>query len=285
MKKDSFTKKQERELREQMAPALENIDLREWQKACESFGPFDYNRTTRKEWFEDNRHRVKTAQEIVSFVEEWKANLQEQEEFQNIKARPITEEIVDVIREAQEEEDIKSSKLNTFKLATFKTLLKFHKNPEKLEEGPYEGREKLPEGKKPKRKFRRGRKKEKGEYGPPLLDLVKDTQKKSKNLIVVVMGLTNAYLHPYQNVDIELELEEGLSVEGVKGFTWNEKESTIGIGFLEASLAVEPLEKEIAVDIKATKTGKHKIGAVVHYDDCDKGIRKKTKKTTRTIKV
>lgn len=52
-------------IRKKILEALKSYDLKEWQKVCKSLVPFNYDRTTRKKWFEENKFRVKTAHKYL----------------------------------------------------------------------------------------------------------------------------------------------------------------------------------------------------------------------------
>ena len=273
-KRDSLTETERKSLRREVQEALATLDLQVWQEVCRSFGPYNYARTTRKKWFEENKDKLETAREIVSFVGELMENLQKGEGLDGIKTSVIRSEIVDVVRQEEEARGLSDGKLNLVKLSAFKTLISFSEEPHKLEEGPYEGMTEISEKRRREYEESRNRESRKGQYRAPEVNPVKREERKSKNYTMIIIGLVNDFTHPYQNVEIELDLDAGLSVEDVEGCIWKPDESRIEVGFLQASLSAEPYEKEIVVRLRGAKSEtKRKIRAIVHYDNCEKGIR------------
>ncbi|TFG11919.1 hypothetical protein EU537_11050 [Candidatus Thorarchaeota archaeon] len=126
---------------------LKKRDLEQWQEASKSFRPLSYKRETRKSWFEQNKSKLDTAREIVDFVYGWNEKLKKDEKLNSLSKTVIRNVMVDVVRSMQEDVGIEHYRLNTVKAATFKTLVNFADNPSTLEEGPYEGKKKLPKDK------------------------------------------------------------------------------------------------------------------------------------------
>jgi hypothetical protein len=199
----------------------------------------------------------------------------------------IRNEIINAIRYMQEKEGIETNRINGVKIAAFKTLIRFIENPSLLEEGPYEGRKTLPENKKRRPKIsRRGRKKQKGEFGPPKVNLTKDVEVIEKNQVRVTIGLINNFLHPYQNVNLELDIDPKLSLKSASPYTWKPKENLLHVGFLEAGLDVEPYETEVKVLFDMTKRAtKYSISGTLFYDDTDKGRRAQESISKKSFKI
>jgi len=58
------------------------------------------------------------------------------------------------------------------------------------------------------------------------------------------------------------------------------------VGFLPASLSVEPLHSEIYIELASTDSSDdYMVTAIIHYDNTEKGIREKTKKKVKRIRV
>ncbi len=271
-KKVEISPKKKKYIRELLRGDLAKQDLKEWQKACTRFSPFDYSRTTRKAWFAENEEKIPTGKKIIKFIDTWAKTLRADENLEKIKMAALRDEIVEVVREAQSEQRIESGKLNTFKVATFRTLLKWDEDPSKLEEGPYEGRKALPAEKRKATKSRRGRKSQKKKYVPPMATLVKRIERKGTDEILLTIGLTNNILHPYQNVELELELGPNFKIKHVKPYSYDPKQNRIIIGFIEASLSPEPYETECMVTVTMAKpVNSFTISCVIYYDDTEKG--------------
>ncbi|MHA2384885.1 MAG: hypothetical protein ACXAEE_01590, partial [Candidatus Thorarchaeota archaeon] len=64
-----------------IASGLRVYDLSEWQKACTSFAPIKYSEHTRKQWLRENKFRLRSAREIVKFVEGWIESLRGKRTF------------------------------------------------------------------------------------------------------------------------------------------------------------------------------------------------------------
>ncbi len=248
-------------------------DLSEWQKACKAFGPVHYESETRKEWFAKNRFRLDAAKEITEFVESWVKNLRGNGTYEEYTITAIREGIIEAVRKQQEMGGASLGLLNPVKLNGFKTLVKWAENQELLEEGPYEGAIKIPEGGVKKSTRRPSRRKRKGKYGPPIVNLANDYLLVDENRLQVSIMVGNDYIHPYQNVMLELAIDPRLSVVSVSDYSWSPRTNTIPIGFLEASLEEEMKELVLEIDLIILDRAKeYNLTGCVIYDDCEKGI-------------
>jgi hypothetical protein len=275
-------------LKSLIEPDLQVYDMKEWQKACKAFGPVHYNIETRKEWFEKNRARIIAAREIVGFIDSWIVKLRRDGVFPDCTMSAIRDGIILVIREQQERRRMELGKVNAVKLAGFRTLLKWADDASELENGPYRGAEKIPEGaeKRPTRKSKATRKKLKGKYRPPDVTLVDDYFLVNDNRILVTITIENSILHPYQNIVLELDVDERLSVTGVKPFPWSPKTNRIPVGFLAASLddTISKVIVEVSLNIR-DPAPEYSIGGLIHYDDTDKGAAVSHGLETTTIEI
>lgn len=273
-------------IRGRVKEELGDRDLKPWQVACKGFAPFNYTITTRKEWFKSNEFRVATARQILKFIQKMAMSLKKEEVLEKVKMSGVRLEIINGIREVQQAQGIDANLLNSVKEATFKTLVSWADEPSKLEEGLYQGRETLPPEKvKVSKRSRRGRISAKGESVAPLIHLDKESRVEGKNLIIDC-AVENLYLHPYQNVSIELDLPDGLVVEKVSPFKWKADENLIYVGFVEAGLLVGSLETEFQITFSMRKAAKSfSIKGKVHYDDTAKGRRRYADIRKATIKV
>lgn len=267
--KEKMTESEKKFVRDTISDDLEKQNLEDWQKACSSFGPFNYRDTTRKRWFEKNKTKVATGKKILAFVDKWAKTLRKEDKLSTVRMSTIRVEIVEGIRDAQQKQDITSNRLNTFKIATFKTLISWTENPSKLEEGPYEGKTQIPEGArkaKTKVEFRKINR-----FRAPLVNLVKQV-KISGNTLNLEVVVANGYVHPYQNVELQLEVDSALTVESVDAYKWKSSKKTIEIGFLPASLSDDVLKTSINIKLGISKTSdSYSIGGFIKYDDCNRG--------------
>ena len=274
-RKKRFTTPDFEKIQKMISPDLQVYEFKEWQKACKAFGPVHYNKETRKEWFDKNKSGLDAAREIVEFIDSWTENLRKNCDFVIYTSSAIKDGIILVIRKQQERRGMELGKVNAVKLAGFKTLIKWADNPTELEHGPYRGASTIPEGaeKRPSRKTKATRKKIKGKYCPPTVRLVDDYFLVNDNRILLTMTLENSILHPYQNIVLELDVDERLSVVGVKPFPWSPRTNRIPVGFLAASLdsSISKLTIEVSLNI-IDPAPEYTIGGLVHYDDTDKGI-------------
>ena len=215
------------------------------------------------------------AREIVGFIDSWIENLRKNSDFENYTSSAIKDGIILVIRKQQERRRMELGKVNAVKLAGFKTLIKWADDQTELERGPYRGAAKIPEGaeKRPTRKTKATRKKIKGKYCPPTVRLVDDYFLVNDNRILLTITLENSILHPYQNIVLELDVDDRLSVVGVKPFPWSPRTNRIPVGFLAASLdnSISKLTIEVCLNI-IDSAPEYTIGGLVHYDDTEKGI-------------
>ncbi|TXT56617.1 MAG: hypothetical protein BAJATHORv1_20207 [Candidatus Thorarchaeota archaeon] len=282
-KKDNLTEEAKKYIRDMLMPEIEKLDLEAWQEACKSFGPFSYKETTRKAWFEKNKEKIPTAKKIIRFHDKHKSVMKKDEKLKEFKLKASTNYMIELIREAQEEAGIVSNRINSVKVATFRTLVKFDKDPSKLEEGPYEGKEELPEDIRVTRTYRRGRKKEKGEPVPP--ELVLDTGEALVDGILKVSGkIINNFIHPYQNISISFEGSPEIILKKSKDYKVIDGELTID--FLPTSLKVEPYEKEISLEFKIGKKVKsYNITSTITYDNCDTGLREEEEPQSHRVQV
>ncbi|MGY5864850.1 MAG: hypothetical protein RTV41_09620 [Candidatus Thorarchaeota archaeon] len=271
-KKSKLNATEKKLVRSKVTAELKSIDLGKWQKACKGFGPLNYDFATRKMWLEQNKQKISTARQIIKVIDKLAKSLGKSDTLEDVQMSAIRKEILETIRNTQKKEGLTQYKLNEFKLATFKTLIKWTDEPKRLEEGAYEGRDDLPEDKKRIRtRSRRGRKKEKGKYGPPLIQFEKG--KVSQSSLTANVLVQNNYLHPYQNVELELNLA-GATIKKVSPLKWNASSKTVKIGFIPADLDLEPGELKFKIDATVKKSGKSfAVSGKIHYDDCDKGQR------------
>ncbi len=281
----TLTSKQRKFIRELIAPDLAKQNLASWQEACRNFGPFDYNKTTRKIWFEKNKHRIPTGKKILQFYNKWAKNLRKEEILRSASMSAIRKDLIDAIREEQKKQGIDTNKLNDFKIATFSTLLSWSEDSAKLEQGPYEGSSMLPSEKRKTGTSKRGRKAAKGRFGPPEVELVKGYEVKGNSLKLEI-GISNNNLHPFQNVDLELNIDSNLEVKSVRDCTWIPSENKIRIGFLPASLEVYPEETTITINLGMKSTAKtFTVEGVVHFDNTEKGRRESLDLKAMKIKI
>ncbi len=275
-------------LKNLISPDLQVYDFKEWQNACKAFGPVHYNTETRLEWFEKNKSRLDAAREILDFIDSWTEKLGKDGDFSEYTSSAIRDSIVQVIRNQQERRRMKLGKLNSVKLAGFRTLIKWADNQTELERGPYRGAIKIPEGaeKRPPRKSKKTRKGTKGKYRPPSVELVEDYFLVNDNRILLSITIENDILHPYQNIVLELDVDERLSVVGVKPFPWSPRTNRIPVGFLASSLddSVSKVTIEVSLHI-LDPAPEYTIGGLVHYDDTDKGSAASFGLETATIKI
>ena len=68
----------------------------------------------------------------------------EMEKFENYTVAAISQEVILVVRKAQQRIKNEKGILNGVKLNGFKTLVKWADNPKELKKGPYKGRATLP---------------------------------------------------------------------------------------------------------------------------------------------
>ncbi|MDF1537693.1 MAG: hypothetical protein P1Q69_02180 [Candidatus Thorarchaeota archaeon] len=272
-KKGQFEEKHLGKISKLIGPDLEVYDLEQWQRACKAFGPIHYATETRMGYFASNKFRLDAAREMVEFVESWTENLRQKDAFEVYTLSAIRAAIIDVVRAAQEKKGMELGKLNAVKLAGFRTLTKWADNASELKEGPYKGAMKIPPGTERKTAQRKpSRKKAKGNYGPPIVNLVEDYQILDEDRLLLTVTIGNSYMHPYQNVELQLDIDSRLSVQSVRPFSWSPKTNKIPVGFIAASLddKVEKQTIEISMTIQE-RAAEYSIGGKIHYDDTQKG--------------
>jgi len=273
-KKGHFDVNHLSKINKMISPDLEVYDLEDWQKACKAFGPIHYATETRMGYFASNKFRLDAAREIVEFVESWTENLRQRDTFENYTLFAIRAAIIEVVRTAQEKKGMELGKLNAVKLAGFRTFVKWADNKSELKAGPYEGAVKIPPDAERRTTQRKpSRKKAKGKYGPPIVNLGEDYQIMEENRLLLTVTVSNAYLHPYQNIELELDIDSRLSVLSVRPFLWSPRTNRIPIGFIAASLddKVEKQSIEISMLIRE-KASEYCIGGKIYYDDTQKGV-------------
>ena len=270
------TKKQVRYIEDFVVSKLENIDLKPWQASCKSLAPPNYDNITRTKWFDENKFRADVGRDVVAFVEEITTTLQNDELLEDIRVSDIRSAIVKGVRRAEKDQDITKYLLNDVKYATLRTIVGWVDNPERRK------------GKRGKsiEKSRRGRKKEKGKHRPPGIDIVKEWEIMTNDTIRITSAILNNYLHPYQNVELEVDFGPNLVVTSVSPFSWLPEEKRIRVGYLEAGLGVEYLETEFSIDLTVReRIETNTISCKIHFDNCDKGVRDVSKKSKTTISL
>ncbi|MHA1137751.1 MAG: hypothetical protein ACTSSE_14820 [Candidatus Thorarchaeota archaeon] len=270
------TKKQVRYIEDFVVNKLENIDLKPWQASCKSLAPPNYDNITRTKWFDENKFRADVGRDVVAFVEEITTTLQNDELLEDIRVSDIRSAVVKGVRRAEKDQDITKYLLNDVKYATLRTIVGWVDNPERRK------------GKRSKsiEKSRRGRKKENGKYRPPGIDIVKEWEIMTNDTIRITSAILNNYLHPYQNVELEVDFGSNLVVTSVSPFSWLPEEKRIRIRYLEAGLGVEYLETEFSIDLTfRERVETNTISCKVHFDNCDKGVRDVSKKSKTTISL
>ncbi|MHA2352598.1 MAG: hypothetical protein ACXAC0_00180 [Candidatus Thorarchaeota archaeon] len=144
MKKSKLSRRLSKIVHEAVSEELGTYDMHKWKLACKGFGPIHYVSSTRKMWLEKNRYRIEGAREIVDFVGRWVTYYRDTEKFENYTVAAIRQEIILVVRKAQQQVKNEKGILNSVKLNGFKTLVKWADNPKELKKGPYKGRASLP---------------------------------------------------------------------------------------------------------------------------------------------
>ncbi|MGY5853290.1 MAG: hypothetical protein RTU92_06980 [Candidatus Thorarchaeota archaeon] len=273
--KQDLTRAQLRFIQREVAPEIQGLDLVSWQTACRAFAPIHSDQFTRKEWFENNRFRLGAAREVVDFVDRWAKELRKSARLETVSMGAIRIGIIEAVRAEQETQDMRLGKLNVVKLSGFRTLIKWADEPERQDEPTT-----------PTRSGVRGRKRRKGKFEPPEVELVKQTEIIERGLLRVTISVINNFIHPYQNVEIELKLDPKLSVIATRPFSWFPLEQKIVIGFLEASLDADPNETELFLDLMANENSEsYSISGKIIYDDCDKGRTTESKLRKQKIKL
>lgn len=143
-KKSKLSRNLSKIVREAVSMDLETYDMHMWKQACKGFGPIHYVSSTRRMWLEKNRYRIEGAREIVDFVDKWVTHFRNSKKFENYNVAAVRQEVIIVIRKAQQKIRNEMGILNSVKLNGFKTLVKWEDNPKELKKGPYKGRKTLP---------------------------------------------------------------------------------------------------------------------------------------------
>ena len=275
-KKSKLTKKQVRFIEDYVTKQLENVDLRSWQASCKSLAPPNYDNITRTKWFEENKFRADVGRDVVAFVEETTVALQKDELLEDIRISDIRSAVVKGVRRAEKDQEITKYLLNDVKFATLRTIVSWVDNPERLK-GKRNGTIE---------KSRRGRKKEKGKHRPPSIDILREWEIISNDTIRITSAILNNYLHPYQNVELEIDFGPNLVVTSVSPYSWLPEEKVIRVGYVEAGLGVEHHETEFTIDLNVReRVEANTISCRIHFDNCDKGVRDVSKRIKATISL
>ena len=275
-KKKTPTKKQLRYIEDFVVRKLESIDLKPWQEACKSLAPPHYDNITRAKWFEENKFRADVGRDVVDFVDKMTITLQKIDFLSQIRVSDIRSGVIKGVRKAEKSQDISQYLLNDVKFATLRTIVGWIDYPERRKGGRSSG----------KRKTRRGRKKEKGKHTPPQIDIVREWEIVEKDSIRITSAIMNNYLHPYQNVELEIDFGSGLVVTSVSPFSWLPDEKRIRVGYLKAGLGVEHLETLFSTNLAIQeRKEKYTISYKVHFDNCDKGVRDASKLRKTSISL
>ena len=144
MKKSKLSRRLSKIVHEAVSEDLGTYDMHKWKLACKGFGPIHYVSSTRKMWLKKNRYRIEGAREMVDFVGRWVAHFRDTEKFENYTVAAISQEVILIVRKAQQQIKNEKGILNSVKLNGFKTLTKWADNPKELRKGPYKGRATLP---------------------------------------------------------------------------------------------------------------------------------------------
>lgn len=276
MAKKKPTKKQVRYIEDNVVKRLENVDMKPWQASCKSLAPPNYDKVTRTKWFEENRFRADVGREVVAFVEETTTAVQKDEHLDDIRVSDIRSVVVKGIRRAEKGQGITQYLLNDVKYATLRTIVSWVDNPERMK------------GKRSRsiEKSRRGRKKEKGKHRPPGIDIVREWEIVTNDTIRITSAILNSYLHPYQNVELEMDFGPNLVVTSVSPYSWLPDEKRIRVGYVEAGLGVEPLETEFTIDLNVrARVETNSITCRIYFDNCDKGVRDTSRRSKVTINM
>jgi hypothetical protein len=271
MKKAKLSKQMAAIIHEAVSKNLDVYNMHEWKLACKSFAPISYTNSTRKQWLKNNRYRIEAAREIVEFVDSWVTHFRKRDGFDSFPVAAMKKEVILVVRKAQRK--IKSEKgiLNSVKLNGFKTLIKWADNPEELEKGPYKGSDLIPDGVVYSKRLKST---SADVQNIPKVNLLKDFEVVERGKINVVISIMNEGIFPFQNVEMELRLDDNLTVVSVVPYAWSPRENRIRIGFIEASLDRSGHEIEVSVQLICNKSAEsYAIGGVLIFDDLVNGVR------------
>jgi len=273
--KTKLTKKQLQYIEDFVTSKLVDVDLTLWQASCKSLAPPNYDHVTRTKWFEENIFRAETGKKIVNFVEKMVKILQSDRLLENVRVSVIRSAVVKGVRVAEQAQGISQYLLNDVKLATLRTIVGWVDYPERQRRKNQSIE-----------KSRRGRKKEKGKHRSPIVDIVREWEVLTNETIRITSVLSNNYLHPYQNVELEIDFSPHLIVTSVAPYSWKPDEKIVRVGFLEASLGVDQLETKFTIDLSIRKRkDSYPISCRVHFDNCDKGVREVSKESSTTISL
>jgi hypothetical protein len=280
VKKWRLSKKQSKCIEEFVIKKLSRMSLKSWQQACESLAPPNYNKTTRHMWFEENKHRAPIGREIVEFVNEASRALQEKPSLSNVPVSELRSGIVRGIRRVEIAQQITKYLLNDVKLATLKTIVGWVARPDRIVESDVSIHSPA------KRRPRRGRKSEKGKYSPPEVKLVNEWEVLDKATIRITSLLLNKYIHPYQNVEVEIDVDPNLILTSVSPYSWLPEDHLVRIGYLQAELDIEPFETLFTIDLQVKRIAESfSFSWRVHYDNCERGIRDVSDMNTTLIRL
>lgn len=276
VKKRSPTKKQIRYIEDFVVKQLENKDLKPWQEACKSLAPPNYDNITRTKWFEENKFRAEVGRDVVEVVENMTATLQDVDLLENIRVADVRSAVVKGVRRAEQDQNITKYLLNDVKFATLRTIVGWVDYPERAKG----------ERSTNIRKTRRGRKKEKGKHTPPQVDIVKEWEIVNNDTIRITSAISNNYLHPYQNVELEMDFGPNLVVTSVSPFSWLPDDKRVRIGYLQAGLGVEPLETIVSIDLSIReRVETYTFSCKIYFDNCDKGVQDTSKVCEASINL
>ena len=124
-KKAKLSRNLSKIVREAVSKDLETYNMHTWKQACKGFGPIHYVSSTRRMWLEKNRYRIQGAREIVDFVDKWVTHFRNREKFEGYTVAAVRQEVIIVIRKAQQKIRNEMGILNSVKLNGFKTLIKW----------------------------------------------------------------------------------------------------------------------------------------------------------------
>jgi hypothetical protein len=282
-----LNKKQKKFIATNIVPALKLYNLKEWQEACVSFAPPHYAKMTRKMWFNNNKKRIDSAREIVEFIEGWTQTFRENSDFECVSKGTIREEIIELVRSEQERLYSTRGRVNVVKLSGFKTLIRWADRPALLNDGPYGGKLSIPDsGRIVRKKSGKGKKSRTMRFMPPEIDLSAKPIIWDGGRVNLEIVLINKYNHPYQNVELEFNFNQELEVISISPFGWSPEDMKAIVGFVPASLDDEPTRIEGSLELM-TKNNMDRcmFSAIIHFDNTEKGVREKTKRTDREIRI
>ena len=219
------------------------------------------------------------GRKIINFVDDMTTILQKAEGLQEFRVNAIRSAIVKGVREAEKKQKISKYLLNDVKLSALRTLVNWTDNPERM-------MTKISDKQKTRVKKQRGRKKEKGKYVAPRVELAREWELVGDDSIRLMLIVANDFIHPYQNIELELEFSSDLIVTKVSPYSWAPEQKSLRIGFLEADLGIEPSETQILLELQMRERREEfQIRGKLHYDNCNRGIQDVVELETRTIRL